>query len=168
MIDQPRLEHRDERPYVAIRTNVAMMEIPAVLPPLIPEVYDWLGERHEEPAGPVFFRYLRMDANRLDVEVGVPVAAELSGDDRVRPGVFPAGRYAVALHRGPYDRIPASWQALENWKGKLGLVEAGQETREGNMWGTRAEHYLTDPAEVSDPEKWETELIVQVADGQGG
>lgn len=38
MTNEPKIEHRDEQPYVAIRTRVKMSDIPAVLPPLVPQI----------------------------------------------------------------------------------------------------------------------------------
>ncbi len=45
------------------------------------------------PAGRRFLRYHVIDmAGEMDIEVGAPVATPLPGDDRVRPGLLPAGR----------------------------------------------------------------------------
>jgi effector-binding domain-containing protein len=151
MSSEPRVESRGEQPYIAIRATVTMAEIPVVLPPLIPEVYHWLQEQGVEPTGDVFFRYLSLDNGALQVDVGVPVAAALRGDERVRPGVFPAGRYVATTYTGPYEGLRHAWQVLEAWKVQNGI----------DGTGPRAEFYVTDPAEETDPQKWVTELVVQ-------
>jgi len=160
---EPRLEYRKEQPYIAMRTKVSMAEIPVALPPLIPEVLTWLSHRAADPAGAPFFRYLDMDSeHRLLVEVGVPVASALPEDDRIVTGIFPAGRYLVQTHTGPYDGLRAAWAALEDWKQVRGIQEASTEGENGVRWGTRTEFYLTDPVKEMDPAKWRTDLVLLV------
>ncbi len=94
MIIEPKLEHRDEQPYVAIRTQVTMRELGTVLPPLLGQVFAWLERKGMAPAGAPFFRYLVVDMDsQLDMEVGVPVATAASGDGRISTGVLPSDRY---------------------------------------------------------------------------
>src|SRR5579862_2324984 len=61
LFTEPSLEHRDARHYVAIRTTIAMREMPAVLPQLWKEVYGWLGAQRVAPAGPPLLRFLVID-----------------------------------------------------------------------------------------------------------
>jgi hypothetical protein len=59
--------------------------------PLAPKVFGWLHERDIPAAGPPFWKYNVIDMDRLlEVEVGVPVAAAVDGDDRVLAGMLPA------------------------------------------------------------------------------
>ena len=39
----------------------------------------------------------------------------LSDDPRITPYDLPAGRHAVALHKGPYAQIGKTWRALYSW-----------------------------------------------------
>ena len=57
MTTQPGVINRDQQPYVAIRKQVAMQDIPTELPPLIGEVFGWLEKKGTAPAGAPFFRY---------------------------------------------------------------------------------------------------------------
>ncbi len=100
MTTKPGVINRDEQPYVAIRKQVAMQDIPTELPPLIGEVFGWLEKKGAAPVGAPFFRYFSMDPNgNIDVDVGVPTATALQGDERVHAGSFAAGRYAVLIIR---------------------------------------------------------------------
>src|SRR5205085_980723 len=95
MISQPKVEERAEQPYVARRTQATMHELGTVIPQLLGEIFAWLGTQGAAPAGAPFIRYLVINmAAQLDIEVGIPVASTLSGDDRICAGVLPAGRYA--------------------------------------------------------------------------
>lgn len=165
MLTEPKLEDRGEQPYAAIRAHVTMNEIEATLAPLIPEVYAWLQRQGVPPAGPPFFRFLVIDmARELEIEVGVPVATPVPEDDRVSASTFPAGRYATALHTGPYDQLIDATATLLAWAEENGIGWQMQETEKGDAWAGRAEFYLNDPEEEPDPEKWRTELAILVAD----
>lgn len=164
MITQPQFEQRNEQPYVALRTIVSMQEIGTKVPPLIPRVYSWLGEKGAQPAGALFFRYLRMEDGQLDLEIGVPVQRALDGDGEIGSATFPAGKYAVTRYRGPYDGLPKAWNAFEQWREEAGVHEMGQVTPDGAVRGARAEHYVVGPDDVQDPQQWETELVLYVGD----
>src|SRR5690349_20662015 len=96
---EPKVENRDEQPYMGIRSQVPMAELPTVIPQSLGEIFAWLGKEGVTPAGPPFIRYHVIDmSSKLDVELGVPVASALAGDDRVAAGVLPAGRYASLVY----------------------------------------------------------------------
>ena len=163
MISEPVFEKRDAQPYVAIRADVDMKEIGTTAPPLIQRVYEWLNKQGHTPDGPLFFRYIRMyEGRRLDLEVGVPVMEALDGDDEVKPGTFPAGRYAVARYQGAYEGLPKAWNAFEEWREESGTAEKVQVAEDGTRRGARAERYIVGPNDNPDPEKWETELVLYI------
>src|SRR5690348_8066314 len=143
---EPKLEHRDAQPYAAIRKQVTMQEIGAVLPPLIGEVFDFLQRQGLAPAGAPFFRYLVVDMDRqLDMEVGWPIASAVSGEGHISAGVLPAGRYAVLVHTGHPEELADATAALLAWGEDNGI--RWQMSDDEKMWGARLESYLTDPAE---------------------
>lgn len=61
-------------------------------------------------------------------------------------------REDVAIHRGPYDGLPATFQAVEAW-----VREEGR-----SPGGPPMEIYLTDPGEHPDPATWETQVVLPV------
>jgi effector-binding domain-containing protein len=166
MITEPKLENRNARPYVGIRTQVPWKEFKNVVPQLLGEVFGWLEKQGAAPAGPPFMRYyvINMEA-KMDVELGVPVASALPGDDRVRAGVLPAGRYAALVYTGVSNGIKGNG-ALLDWGAKKGLVWDRWDVENGEAFGARVEFYLTDPADEPDQAKWETEVAIRLADDQ--
>jgi AraC family transcriptional regulator len=67
---------------------------------------------------------------------------------------LPAGRYAVALHRGPYDTLDASYVALlGRW-----LPQRGVELADEPIF----EIYLDDPT-LTPPTELRTEICVRIA-----
>ncbi len=162
---EPKIIERTDQPYVAIRANVTMAKLGETLPPLHGEVFGWLGSRGIEPAGAPFWKYNVIDMEReLEVEVGVPVAGQADGDDRVLAGVLPAGRYASLMHTGHPSTLIDATRALLEWAATEGLAWDVVDTPDGQRWTARLEVYETDPDEQPDMNKWVTELAFRLAD----
>jgi effector-binding domain-containing protein len=165
---QPRLADRAGQHYAAVPARVTMSSIASAIDQAFPEVSGYLTERAIVPAGPPFIRYLVIDMEReLRIEMGVPTGVPVPGSGRVRPGVLPAGRYAVLRHTGPYDRLAASNAALQEWAREQGVALDCWQTPEGLAWHARVEHYLTDPSAEPDPAKWEVD-VAYLTSGQEG
>jgi effector-binding domain-containing protein len=165
---EPRIAHRAEQPYAAIKGVVTMPTIGSIADRL-PEVFGWLGSRGVEPAGAPFFRYNRIDMeNTLEIEVGVPVRTPVAGQGDVLAGVLPAGRYVVLSCTGHPDDLLDVTARLLGWAAAEGLAWDVRESPEGDLWGCRLEHYLTDPAEQPDMAKWDMELAFRLADTAEG
>jgi effector-binding domain-containing protein len=168
LLTEPRIVERDEQPYMGIRTSVTMPEISGFIDASFPLVFAHLETNSIQPAGPPFVRYHLIDMDgQLDIEVGVPVASAISGDDRVSAGVLPAGRYGALTYTGPYDGLIDANEALQQWAERQGLRWAMSETEAGDRFASRVEVYLTDPANEPGPQKWETEVAYLLADGEG-
>jgi effector-binding domain-containing protein len=164
MSPEPSIVERPEQPYVAISGLVTMQTVGAIADRL-PEVFRWLAEHGLEPAGAPFFKYNLIDMDRkLEIEVGVPVAAIAEGDGDVRSGVLPAGRYATVGHVGHPDELIDVTAALLEWAADQGLRWDMSETYDGQRWGCRLEVYNTDPTEEPDMSRWEAELAFRLAD----
>ena len=166
MVTEPKLEERPAQPYVARRTQVTLQELGTVIPQLHSEVYAWLRQQGIAPAGAPFIRYrvINMMAE-LDIELGVPVASSVAGDERICADVLPAGRYATLIYTDVARGIEAN-AALLKWGAQQGLVWDMWTAENGDRWGARLESYLTDPQEEPDPTKWETAVAIRLADDQ--
>lgn len=153
MLAEPTIEQKPAQPYVAIRSEVKFQEIPAKLPPLIPRVQEWLRAQQVQPAGPLFFRYVKMQGNDLEVEVGFPVSSKMAADEDVMASEMPAGKYLSAVYTGPYEQLPQAHSELGKW------------LKENNikLTGPCTESYLNDPATEPDPKKWQTEIRYPIA-----
>jgi effector-binding domain-containing protein len=124
-----------------------------------PELFGWLAAQDIAAAGPPFIRYLVIDmAAELQIELAVPVSVDISGSERIQPGVLPAGRYVTLRHTGPYDGLIASNAALQQWAQQQEITFDSWDTPAGSVWRGRAEHYLTNPAAEPDPAKWEVDV----------
>jgi len=152
---EPRIDQRAAQHYAAIPETVTMATISEAVDKAFPELFGWLGENGLQASGPPIIRYLFIDmAADLQIELGVPVSAPVAASGRIRPGILPAGRYAVVTHVGPYDELASSNAALLAWAATHGV----EFDTEGALWRSRVEHYLTDPSAEPDPAKWEVDV----------
>jgi effector-binding domain-containing protein len=124
----------------------------ASLGPAIQEVMETLARRDIPPAGPVFAHHFRMDPERFDFEVGVPVDMPFAETDkpagRVIPGHLPAQQVARTIYHGPYEGLPAAWEAFMTWIKDNGYIV------QPDLW----ECYLDNPGTVPDGADLRTEL----------
>lgn len=163
MLNNPKVEFHDEQYYAAIRTKVKMSDIPLLLPPLIPEVLQWIKKNNITQVGPCFFRYLAFDDDsQLLVDVGMPTQTQVSGNEKIIAGSFPAANYVTVLHTGDYKELRDIHMELESWMKENGLKEGSQKI-DGTEYGARTEFYITDPQEEPDPKKWQTEVSILLA-----
>jgi len=167
MISEPKLEYRDQLHTVGIRKRLTIQEFGTDLPALWDEVYGWVESKGLSAAGPAHLRYFSIDMDTfLDVEVGTPVEAAATGDERVTAGTTPAGQYATVIYTGDYPGLVSANAALLEWGEKNDVT--WQTTGEGAemVWEGRFEYYLTNPDEEPDPEKWVTEVAFLTTNGQ--
>lgn len=164
MISEPKVEERQAQHYAGIRTQVRWEEFGTIIPQLLDEIFGWLGKQGIAPAGPPFMRYhvINMEAE-MDVELGIPVAAAISGNGRVSGGTLPTGKYAALIYTGIENGIRGNAALLE-WGGKQNLKWDTWKAENGDGFRSRVEFYLTDPDDEPDPAKWETEVAIRLAD----
>ena len=106
-------------------------------------------------------------AAKLEIDVGIPVAMSVTGDNRITADTLPAGQYATFLHTGPYEGLQQATADLLAWAPNEGIVwDKWAEGSRGEGWRARIETYLTDPRAEPDSAKWQTELAFKLADDQ--
>jgi effector-binding domain-containing protein len=164
MLSEPRVDERGEQPYLAVRSQVPMAELPVVIPQGIGDVHGWLMEHGIRPAGGPFVRYHVINMpGLLEISVGWPLATAAAGNARIAAGVLPAGRYASLIYTGNYPGVMDATAALLKWGAEKGLVWDSWQVDNGEAFGARLESYLTNPAEEPDLNKHETEVAIRLA-----
>jgi effector-binding domain-containing protein len=167
MAIRPQLVSRAEQPYASITNSLPMPRLSDQLQPQIGEIFGWLAARGIKPAGLPFWKYNRINvAGIVEVEVGVPTADEISGDDRVQPHLLPGGNYVLARHVGHPQKLRDATSELLDWAAAEGIAWDMWREDEGELWAARLEEYLHDPISQPDMEKWQTNLIFKLADQQ--
>jgi effector-binding domain-containing protein len=161
----PKIETRPEQHYAGIRTQVPFTELPVIIPESIVEVENWLLQQGIGLSGAPFIRYHVINmAGKLDVEVGWPTASPVQDNGRIKAGSLPAGKYASLIYTGTYDKLVDGNAALIGWAEKEGINLDSWQTADGDAFGARYESYLTNPEEVPDQSKHETEVAIRIAD----
>jgi len=126
------------------------------------EVAAWFGQsmgslmaeqqaQNLQPQGMPFARYENLDpaTGRFTMIAGVPVSAGGKSNGDIRMVKYGACSALKGLHNGPYDELSLSYEALQKY-----ATDNGMELN-GVVW----EHYLSDPAEATDP----TQLLTLIA-----
>lgn len=131
------LKHRH---YVGIRARVAPSALGATLGELLPAVSQFLREQGVPPASAptLFFHHHDEEVGVFEIQAGMFVAEEQPGSGRVEAGSVEASEVVRCLHRGPYQRLGETHDAVRSW-----IVAQGRSS------GTpRWESYLNDPSVV--------------------
>ncbi|GAA2608922.1 GyrI-like domain-containing protein [Paractinoplanes durhamensis] len=153
IFDGPAVVTHPDRHYLGIRVITPFRGMFAVRDQLMKELYT----RPDLSAGLTFFRLHEIDMDGpMDIEVGVVTQSRLAGDERIRPGVLPAGRYAAMTYSGHGRRANGT---LLDWAHDEGLAL----DRAGDRFGCRYEAYLTDPRTERMKTRWRIELAIRLA-----
>lgn len=140
------------QPILGIRTETSVKWIARVMGSLFAEVYKYIAQQGQKPAGMPLARYHSPLGAIIDLECAMPVAAPLPGRGRIQAGELPAGTTATVTHMGPYEELQGTWLALTGWVQSEGLTAAGP------PW----EVYVTDPGTEPDKSKWRTDIFFPV------
>lgn len=90
--------------------------------------------------------------HNADVEVVIPVSAEVPDNEEITCYELPGGPMARIMHKGPYEKSAAAYRKLFAW-----IAENHKKVA-----GPTREVYLNDPRKVS-PEELLTEIYAPVA-----
>jgi hypothetical protein len=162
-VSPPRIVSRDAQPYVALAHSTGVAGLRAAAHSM-PAVFAWLARRGVPPAGPPFFRYLLVEMpERVDVEVGVPIARAVDAADGLVAGTLPAGNYASLTYHGAPSGLVRATAVLLEWGAREDVRWDAEPTAAGERWAARLEIYRTDPAVEPDAGRWETELAFKLA-----
>jgi effector-binding domain-containing protein len=160
----PKIEDRPEQPYVGIRTRAAIHELGQVIQDLTGEVFQWMKAQGIKPAGGPIVRYHVINMGEgLDVEMGVPVAQAVKGNERVKAAVLPAGRYASLVYTGVMNGMEGN-RVLIDWAKEKGLTWDRWDDPNGDAFASRYETELIGPDQEPDAAKWDIEVAIKLAD----
>jgi AraC family transcriptional regulator len=132
----------------------------AQIRPMMTQIRQFIRASGARAAGPPMFichetpkEVVKANLQRnADVEVVIPVSAEVEGMEEITCYELAGGPMAVVTHRGPYERSASAYRKLFAW-----IAENHKKVA-----GPTREVYLNDPRKVS-PEELLTEIYAPVA-----
>jgi effector-binding domain-containing protein len=161
-MEDPRIVALEARPTIAVRLAepAAQADMGALFARELPRLATHLMASGGAFGGAPFGRYHAW-GETIDVEIGIPVATPIGGQpalDEIAAGEIgaselPGGPAAVAIHRGPYDSLPSTHDALRAWIASQGRIPGAA------CW----ESYIDDPGAVTDPTQLRTEVVYPLA-----
>jgi effector-binding domain-containing protein len=161
IISGPAVVTHADRHGLGIRTVTPFRGMFAVRDQLMASLFSWFSS-HAVPVGTVYFRLHVIDMDGpMDIEVGILTDHPHEGDDRVRPTLLPAGRYATLVYVNHGLRAN---RTLLDWAATTGLRLDRADDPAGDRFAGRYEAYLTDPRTERMKTKWRTELAIRLAD----
>ncbi len=116
------------RPTAVVAQATTWREFPSLWGSLLSQVYDFVRPRPELATGTGNQRWQNVmlyKDQRPDIEVGVLVARPFQGEGRVILSALPAGEVATATHRGAYESLGLTHDAVRDYAAANGRELAG-------------------------------------------
>lgn len=135
------------QPALSVRSVTPVANLSQEIGKAYAAIMGYLAGMGEQPADAPFVAYYNMDMDRLDVEIGFPVAKPLPGEGVIGPSEIPAGKKATRMYKGPYMEMGPTYEAMTKW-----MEENGHRPT-----GVVYEFYYNSPCEVA-----ESELLTKI------
>jgi uncharacterized protein YndB with AHSA1/START domain/effector-binding domain-containing protein len=148
LLDPPQVCETAARLTAYVHLTVPRTEIQKVMGPGIGEVMAAIAASGAAPAGPWFTHHLKIDPQKFDFEICVPVKEPVVATGRVQSGQQPAMKVARTVYHGDYQHLGAAWAKFDAW------ILANGHTPAIDL----CECYLVGPESNPDPATWRTEL----------
>jgi effector-binding domain-containing protein len=130
--------HQPARPTLVVAAATTWREFPGIWVGMLDEVWALVAAQGLDRGCRNVMLYLD---DVPHVEVGVERREPCRPEGRVIASALPAGRTAMTVHRGPYERLGAAHDAVAEWCAANGLQPAGPRWE---IYG----HHRADPAEL--------------------
>ncbi len=145
------LKNVEAKPILSVRVVTTIEDLPALINDSYRRIADYLAELGETPADAPFAAYHKLDTNSLDIELGVPVSANLPGKGDIKAGETDSGNAVVYMHEGPYTDLKPVYEKIFEWIGE----------NECTPKGLYYEYYFNSPGGVSE-KKLATRIVIPV------
>ena len=114
---------------LAIHIRSSVQDLPQVLGEVYGAIMAYMEELGETPTGMPFVIYYNLDMENLDIEAGFPVSKKLPDKDTIKASEINSGKFATAFHVGPYEKMEAVYNGLNQWINDNGYGATGTDAR---------------------------------------
>ena len=160
MLTLPGIVEREATHYAAVAAEVRL-PFGAAIGPAMEAVAGYLGGAGTGAFGPALFRYDVIDMPRLAMQFGFVTPGAVAGNEQVKPGLLPAGRYVTLTYVGPYEDLEQATAVAIGWARLVGVEWDSITGPEGERFASRFEIYNNGPMDEPDPNKFETEIWIK-------
>jgi effector-binding domain-containing protein len=139
--------------YLSIRDTVDQNEMNNIHGKIYEQINQYMESINvQSDEAPIVIYHFWSDT-LVDIEAGIPLKdSTIVGEGQIKMNKINAGNVVTAIHYGAYDRLPETYFGINEWMRKNHVVVMGP------PW----EVYLTDPAQESNPEKWQTKIFFPI------
>ena len=157
-----KIDERPEMPYMGIRLIAPYGGMRPQIEIARKELERWFKANGIQPAGAPLLRYYVIDMKGdMDMEYGIPVAAPLPDEGRIKATTLPVGRFVSLIYTG--GGYQGNKTLIEGARAK-GLEFDRWDTDKGDNFRCRYEQFLTDPKIEPRKTKWDIEVAIKLAD----
>ena len=101
-----------EKLALMIRKITPIQNMPSVLGACYGEIIQYVKEIGAKEPIESFVIYHNMDMSNLEIDIGFTVPEKLPDKGHIKMSSIRAGKYATALHEGPYDTLTNTYNEL--------------------------------------------------------
>ena len=101
-----------EKLALMIRKITSIQNMPSVLGVCYGEIIEYVQEIGAKEPIEGFVIYHNMDMSNLEIDIGFTVPDKLPDKGHIKMSSIRAGKYATALHEGPYDTLTNTYNEL--------------------------------------------------------
>ena len=143
-----------KQPTLVVKKSVKRDEIGPSLAEIFPKVFAHLGKSGIQPKTAPLAKY-KVDGDKFEMEGGIVVPEGTKGEGALVASDLPAGKVAFAVHVGPYEKLPDTYEALKAWLKTKGLKpsDIGWEIYISDPGSTKPEEIKTEVYLLVEPEK---------------
>jgi effector-binding domain-containing protein len=115
------------RKLAAVRREISEVEVGSTWGPALDEVWSFIRSQPglRTDGHNIFVYHPNPSTGLLECEFGVEVTRVFETVGEVHATETPAGEAAVAVHRGPYDRMNEAYEAIGRWMAENQREPAG-------------------------------------------
>ena len=101
-----------EKLALMIRKITPIQNMPSILRECYGDIMQYVKEIGAKEPIESFVIYYNMDMSNLEIDVGFTVSEKLPDRGQIKMSSIQAGKYATALHEGPYDTLTDTYNEL--------------------------------------------------------
>jgi effector-binding domain-containing protein len=110
-----------EKLALIIRKTTSIQNMPSVLGACYGEIIQYVKEIGAKEPIESFVIYHNMDTSNLEIDVGFTVPEKLPDKGHIKMSSIQSGKYATALHEGPYDTLADTYNELTEFVKEKGF-----------------------------------------------